>query len=94
MPNYCWQESYRAAVLESDWTNMEERVRTAEAEIHDRRLILSQDHGGTLEEREALVKALGALSALRLDAAVWLEKNGIEDGLSNELDNEKTSRDE
>ena len=47
---YSWQESYQAALLETDWTRMQERVQIAESEIHQRRLVLSQDHGGTDEE--------------------------------------------
>lgn len=73
MTNYSWQESYQSAVLETDWTKMEERIQTAEAEIHKRRLILSQDHGGMAEEREALVNAMNALVILRREATVWAE---------------------
>ena len=29
--SYSWQESYQAALLETDWTKMQERVQTAEA---------------------------------------------------------------
>jgi hypothetical protein len=72
--SYSWRESYRAAVLETDWTKMQERVQTAESEIHQRRLVLAQDHGGTVEEREALVNAMSALRILRTDAASWLER--------------------
>ena len=53
---------------------MGEQVQTAESEIHKRRLELSQDHGGTQEEREALVNAMSGLRVLRMDAASWLEK--------------------
>jgi hypothetical protein len=38
--SYSWQESYQAALLETDWTKMQERVQTAESEIHQRRLVL------------------------------------------------------
>ncbi len=71
---YDWQGSYQAALLETDWTKMQERIQTAESEIHKRRLVLSQDHSGTLEEREALVNAMGGLRVLRMDAASWLER--------------------
>ena len=65
--SYSWHESYQAAVLETDWTKMQERVQTAESEIHQRRLVLSQDHGGTDEERAALVNAMGGLRVLRMN---------------------------
>ena len=65
--SYSWEESYQAALLETDWTKMQERVQTAESEIHQRRLVLSQDHGGTDEERAALVNAMGGLRVLRMN---------------------------
>ena len=68
-----WEESYKAAVLETDWTKMEERVQAAESDINKRRLVLSQDHGGTEGERQGLVNALNGLQVLRTDAAAWLE---------------------
>ena len=71
---YKWQASYQAAVLETDWTKMQERLQKAVSEIHNRRLALSQDHGGTAEEREALVDAMSSLQSLRKDVAVWLER--------------------
>ena len=71
--SYGWQESYQAALLETDWTKMQERVQRAESEIHKRRLELSQDHNGTQEERNALVNAMNGLRVLRTDAASWLE---------------------
>jgi hypothetical protein len=73
--SHSWQDSYRAALLETDWTKMHERIQTAESEIHKRRLMLVQDHGRTSEEREALVSALSGLRVLRMDAASWLERN-------------------
>jgi len=73
--SHSWRDSYRAALLETDWTKMQERIQTAESEIHKRRLMLVQDYGGTSEEREALVSALSGLRVLRMDAASWLERN-------------------
>ena len=73
--SHSWRDSYRAALLETDWTKIQERIQTAESEIHNRRLVLVQDHGGTSEEREALVSALSGLGVLRMDAASWLERN-------------------
>jgi hypothetical protein len=73
---YSWQESYHAALLETDWTKMVELVQAAESEIHKRRLELSQDHNGTQEEREAVVSALNGLRFLRMDAATWRDRIG------------------
>ena len=65
VPSYSWQQSYQAALLETDWTKMQERVQTAESEVHKRRLVLSQDCDGTPEEREALVNAMSSLRILQ-----------------------------
>ena len=75
--SYSWQESYQAALLETDWTKMQERVQTAESEIHQRRLVLSQDHSGTDEERAALVNAMSGLRVLRMNVASWLERQNL-----------------
>jgi hypothetical protein len=67
--SYSWQESYQAALLETDWTKMQERAQRAESEIHQRRLVLSQDHNGTAEERTALVHAMSSLRVRGLNVA-------------------------
>jgi hypothetical protein len=36
-----------AALLETDWTKMQERLQAAEAEIRERQRVLSEDHHGT-----------------------------------------------
>jgi hypothetical protein len=74
---YSWQESYHAALLETDWTKMVELVQTAESEVHKRQLMLTQDHGGTNEERKALVNAMDDLKVLRVDAAAWRERQNL-----------------
>ena len=81
---YSWQESYHAALLETDWTKMVELVQKAESDIHKRRLQLSKDHNGTQEEREAVVNALNGLRALR-DVAVFLRERQTEVGSSSKL---------
>ena len=74
---YSWQDSYHAALLETDWTKMVELVQAAESELHKRRLELSKDQNGTQEEREAVVNALNGLRALRMDAAAWRERQNL-----------------
>ena len=68
---YTWYESYRAAILETDGNKMPERLRSAELEIHERQRILSLDHGGTPEERQAMAAALNGVKALRTESAAW-----------------------
>ena len=82
---YSWQESYHAALLETDWTKMVELVQQAEYEIHRRRLELAQDRNGTHEERDALVTAVNGLRVLRMDAAAWRERQKAEVDSSSKL---------
>jgi hypothetical protein len=68
---YDWHEPYRAAVLETDGMKIRERIQTAEAKIQDRQRVLAQDHGGTLEERQAIAAAIAGLNALLKESAEW-----------------------
>jgi hypothetical protein len=70
-----WKEFYKAALLETDWTKMEERVKAVETEIHKRRLTLRQNRDGTQEERDALINAMSSLRVLQRDAAKWQVRN-------------------
>ncbi len=67
---YPWHEFYKAAVLETDWSRMEDRIRVAESAIRERQGELSLDHAGTPEEIQAINDALNSLSVLRKDAAL------------------------
>jgi L-amino acid N-acyltransferase YncA len=68
---YVWYESYESVVLETDWTKMQERIEWAESKINDRKRVLSEDHDGTPEERQAIANALNALGTLRTEVADW-----------------------
>jgi len=68
---YKWYEVYKAALLESDWTRMEERIRTAESALNDRKSEMASNHGGSPEENQALADAMRSLSILRAEAASW-----------------------
>ena len=50
--SYSWNPLYTAAVLETDWSKMPERIRAAEAAITNRLHEFSLDHGGTPEENQ------------------------------------------
>src|SRR5579864_9248999 len=73
--SYVWYESYKAVVLETDWTKMHDRIQSAECKIQDRQRELSrelsQDHGGTPQERQAIAKALDGMRTLRTEIADW-----------------------
>ena len=71
---YKWHEVYKAALLETDWFKMEERIRAAEAALQARKHEFDLDHGGTPDENHAIEGALRGLRILRDDAAKWREK--------------------
>ena len=74
MNGYKWHEVYKAAVLETDWSKIEERINAAEAALQARKHEFDLDHGGEPEENQAIEDALRGLSVLRDDAARWREK--------------------
>jgi hypothetical protein len=74
MTGYKWHEVYRAAVLETDWLKIEERIDAAMAALRARKHEFDLDHGGEPEENQAIERALRGLSILRHDAARWREK--------------------
>jgi hypothetical protein len=71
---YTWHEVYKAALLETDWSKMPERIRAAEAALTQRKREFELNHGGTPEENQAIADALRGLTVLRNDAAKWSEK--------------------
>jgi hypothetical protein len=71
---YKWHELYKAALLETDWSKIEERIRAAEAALWQRKQEFALDHGGTPEENQAITDAMRGLTALRNDAIKWLER--------------------
>ena len=74
---YSWQELYRTAVLETDWTKMQHRIRAVESAIHERQRVLSEDHGGTPAERLALANAINRMKVLRQEAAEWQKRESL-----------------
>ena len=69
---YKWHDVYKAAVLETDWTKMEERIQAAEAALHERKNEFDLNHGGTPEENQAIADALNGLNNLRKEVNAWL----------------------
>jgi hypothetical protein len=74
MTGYKWHEVYKNALLETDWSKIEERINAAEAALYARKNEFDLDHGGDPEENQAIESALRGLSVLRDDAARWREK--------------------
>jgi hypothetical protein len=73
-----WYEIYKVALLETDWSKMEERIRAAEAAISERKREFDLNHGGDPDENRAIVDAIHSLSVLKTEVAAWAtgrEKN-------------------
>lgn len=66
-----WHEVYKAALLETDWSKMEERIQAAEAMIQERKSEFNLNHGGTPEENRAIADAIRSLNVLRTEVASW-----------------------
>ena len=64
---YGWQELYATALLETDWSKIEEKIQVAENGIRARMHEFSMNHGGTPEENQAIEDALNGLTVLRKD---------------------------
>src|SRR3954462_4025953 len=67
-----WQELYQCALLETDWSKVDDRILAAESAMTARLYEFSRI-GGTLKENDAITNALRALGILRKDSATWHE---------------------
>jgi hypothetical protein len=76
--NYKWHDVYKSALLETEWSRMAERIRTAEAVIEDRKRELAQNGGGTTEENDAIAGAIRSLNVLRTETASWSDRKSEE----------------
>jgi hypothetical protein len=74
MTEYKWHEVYRAALLETDWSKIEERITAAEAALHARKHEFDLNHGGTTEENQAIADALKGLNILRQEVTMWQKR--------------------
>ncbi len=79
MSTYQWHELYKAALLETDWSKIEERIQAAESAIQNRKRECALDPAGTQEENRALADAITSLGVLRSEVASWsIDKSGKE----------------
>jgi hypothetical protein len=69
-----WEKLYQSAILESDWSKIEERIQVTDSAISARLQELSTSHGGTPEEKQRIEDALSGLRALRREVATWKSK--------------------
>jgi hypothetical protein len=66
---YGWQELYATALLETDWSKLEEKIHVAANGIRTRLDECAMDYGGTHEENQAIKDALHGLDILRKEVA-------------------------
>ncbi len=71
---YGWQELYANALLETNWSKIEEKIQVAENAIRVRLHEFSVNHGGTREENQAIEDALNGFDTLRKEVAAWHER--------------------
>lgn len=50
IPENNWEKLYQVAILETDWSRIEEHIQAADAAINQRLNEFSLNHGGTPEE--------------------------------------------
>lgn len=77
---YPWFESYKAALLETNRTKIEQRIRVAQAKLQERLRVLSEDHGGTPEERRAVADAINGLKFLFRESSDWPDRQVTHEG--------------
>jgi hypothetical protein len=77
---YVWYEAYKAAILETDWTKMQQRLKSADSAIQERQRVLAMDHGGTPEERQAIADALNGMNCLRMEVGEWQAQRSPDSG--------------
>jgi hypothetical protein len=66
-----WEKLYQTAILETDWSKIEERIEAVDSAISARLHEFSLDHGGTPEENQRIQDALHGLIVLRREVAEW-----------------------
>ena len=74
---YDWEKLYHNAVLETDWSRIEERIEATESAMQRRLHEFSLNHGGTPEENKAIARALDRLEILRREATAWQAKRAV-----------------
>lgn len=73
-----WKSLYQAAILETDWSQIEGRIQAADSAISARLHEFSVNHGGTPEENQRITDALSGLRVLRREVADHKMKSGSE----------------
>ena len=65
---YSWEEIYEAAILETDFSRLPERIKAAQSAIDSRMQKMLGDGNGTPAERAAIQSALAGIRILKREA--------------------------
>jgi hypothetical protein len=65
---YSWEEIYEAAILETDFSRLPERIKAAQTAIDSRMKEMQEDHQGTPAEHAAIQSALAGIRILNKEA--------------------------
>lgn len=65
---YPWEAVYEAAILETDFSRLPERIKAAQTAIDSRMQALRMDGDGTSAERAAIQSALAGIRILKREA--------------------------
>ena len=84
-----WHDCFRAALLETDCTKIDELI-VGESEIHKRHHLLAEGLRETLTERYALAKAMNSLRGLREDLVWWQNRRRQEPAENSNANSEFT----
>jgi hypothetical protein len=74
--DYVWDESYKAAILETDDKKLRNCLHAAKGAIDKRLQEMQADHGGRPEERLAITDALAGLNVLRRELETRIQEAG------------------
>ena len=69
-----WEKLYQAAILETDWSKIEEHMLAVDSALSERLHEFSVNHGGSPEENQRIKDALSGLSVLRREVVAWKSK--------------------
>lgn len=65
---YPWEAVYEAAILETDFSRLPERIKAAQTAIDSRMQAMQSDSDGTGAERAAIQSALAGIRILKREA--------------------------
>ena len=75
---YKWHEVYKAALLETDWSRMEDRIQAAESALEERKRELDLSNNGIQDEDRAIADAIRSLRVLRTESISWAAQRSKE----------------